>query len=105
MADLQGLQIRPVLEAEGIAKLPPGHELIKELAGAIAAVAEAVPRNLEGRDHPIMMVRCTQQSWVVVCSAHVFRSGTVHKPKSQQPLAGLCCSTPCFHSLASLRTA
>ena len=62
VADLQGLQIRPVLKAEGIAELPPGHELIKELAGAIAAVTEAVPRNLEGRDHPIMMVRCTQQS-------------------------------------------
>ena len=55
-ADLQGFQVRPALEAEGIAELPPGHELIKELAGAVTAVAEAVPCYLEGRDHPIVVI-------------------------------------------------
>ena len=49
-----------MLEAEGIAQLPPGHELIKELAGAVAAVAVQVPRNLEGGDHAKVVVRCGQ---------------------------------------------
>ena len=47
-----------MLEAEGIAQLTPGHELIKELAGSIAAVAVQVPGNLEGRDHAKMVVCC-----------------------------------------------
>ena len=57
--NLHGLQVWPVLEAEGIAQLPPGHELIKELAGSIAAVAVQVPSNLEGRDHAKVVVCCS----------------------------------------------
>lgn len=57
---LHRLQVWPVLEAEGIAQLAPGHELVEELAGAVAAVAVQVPGNLEGGDHAKVVVRCRQ---------------------------------------------
>ena len=49
-----------MLVAEGVAQLAPGHELIKKLAGSVAAVAVQVPRNLEGRNHAEMVVCCSQ---------------------------------------------
>lgn len=63
-ADLYGVELGPVLEAEGIAELTPRHELVEKLFGPIAAVLEQVPRHLEGRDHPEVVVccRCTAGS-------------------------------------------
>lgn len=57
---LQGVEVGPVLEAEGVAELPPGHELIKELAGPVAAIAVQVPRHFERRDHAKVVVRYSQ---------------------------------------------
>lgn len=51
-----------MLEAESIAQLTPGHELIEELAGSVAAIAVQVPSNLEGRDHSKVVVCCSSQS-------------------------------------------
>lgn len=47
-ADLHRFEMGPVLEAEGVAELTPGHELIKELPAAVAAVPDQVSSHLEG---------------------------------------------------------
>ena len=75
--NLHGLQVWPVLEAEGVAQLTPGHELVQKLAGSIAAVAVQVPGNLEGRDHAKMMVRCSNHN-------------------QHQGHHNACCAAPCW---------
>ena len=60
-AHLHRLKVRPVVEAKGIAELPPGHELIKELARAIAAVAVQVPCHLKRGDHTEVVIRCSPE--------------------------------------------
>ncbi len=63
-----------MLEAEGIAQLPPGHELVKKLPAAIAAVAHQVSRNLERRDHAKVVVCCShaEKKCPLLSSIHQF---------------------------------
>ena len=56
-AHLQRVELGAVVEAEGVRDLSPGQELVHELAGAVGARGQRLPRHPERRDHAQVQVR------------------------------------------------
>ena len=76
-----------MLKTEGVAQLSPCHELIKEFACPIAAVAIQVPRHFERGNHAKMVICCRpgQTKFDLAASADRQTTGTA----SMKVLAGL----------------